>query len=369
MNYRRTMAAVAHSLTARCLRTAVIALAVTASLPHAARSQETSPDSAPGTHREVIFNDYGQLARSDELMRRFLTPLSFEQVMQRAAGAGLAMNQQAIDLSKERFLVYVPSGPRPSKGYALMVFVSPKDNASVPYGWTRILDKYGMIFVTAANSGNGTDILQRRNPLAVLGAYNIMQHYPVDAARVYIGGMSGGSRVAMRIALSYPDLFHGVFLDCGSDPIGDIEAPLPSAELFREFQQSTRLVYFTGQNDGINLTSDEGSRQSMRQWCAYGIYDEMMPYVGHEWASQSEFEHALHALDTHAPADPQKLASCRARLDAELNLKLSDVENLIETAKFGAALARLKIVDARFGGLAAPRSVELARQIASHTQH
>jgi pimeloyl-ACP methyl ester carboxylesterase len=181
--------------------------------------------------------------------------------------------------------------------------------------------------------------------------------------------MSGGSRVAMRIALSYPDLFHGLFLDCGSDPIGDIEAPLPSVELFHQFQESTRVVYFTGQTDSINLSSDEGSRQSMRQWCVFDIYDEMMPFVGHEWASQREFEHALSALENHVPADPERLAACRARIEQELNLKLTQIESLIAIGKFSDALTSLKRLDAHFAGLAAPRSVELARNIASHIEH
>jgi poly(3-hydroxybutyrate) depolymerase len=62
--------------------------------------------------------------------------------------------------------------------------------------------------------------LERRIPLALLAAHNVMQRYPVDKERLYIGGMSGGSRVALRIALAFPDVFHALLLHSGSDRIG-----------------------------------------------------------------------------------------------------------------------------------------------------
>ena len=55
----------------------------------------------------------------------------------------------------------------------------------------------------------------------VLAAYNVMKRYAVDPQRVFVSGFSGGARVAMRLALAYPDLFRGALMDAGSDPIGD----------------------------------------------------------------------------------------------------------------------------------------------------
>ena len=58
-------------------------------------------------------------------------------------------------------------------------------------------------------------------PLALLAYENIRRSHTLDANRVYVGGMSGGSRVALRVALAYPDVFRGALLNAGSDPIGD----------------------------------------------------------------------------------------------------------------------------------------------------
>jgi poly(3-hydroxybutyrate) depolymerase len=141
------------------------------------------------------------------------------------------------------------------------VFIPPWPRAEVPRQWIPALNRYNTILVTAANSGNEAPTIDRREPLALLALHNIMAQYPVDPQQVYIGGFSGGARVALRVALGYPDVFHGALLNAGSDPIGTLDVPLPPADLFRRFQESTRLVYLTGERDDENLGRDMYSRR------------------------------------------------------------------------------------------------------------
>jgi hypothetical protein len=75
-----------------------------------------------------------------------------------AQRAGAELRPQAVDLTQERFLVYVPAQHR-SQGYALMVFIAPWQDAQLPRGWAPILDDHGMIFVSAAKSGNEENVL------------------------------------------------------------------------------------------------------------------------------------------------------------------------------------------------------------------
>jgi len=91
----------------------------------------------------------------------------------------------------------------------------------LPQEWVSVLDRYGVIFVSAARSGNDESVSGRREPLALLAAHNIMKEHPVDPEHIYVAGFSGGSRIALRLALGYPDLFHGAILNAGSDSIGD----------------------------------------------------------------------------------------------------------------------------------------------------
>jgi len=323
---------------------------------------EGSPAGAIGLQRDVVFADYSPLSRSMELARRLLSPLHAQRALAQLASTGKTLAEQPVDLGQERFAVYVPN-EAPVGGYGLLVFVPPWQNAMLPQRWAATLDRHGMIYVSAANAGNGTSILDRREPLALLAAYNIMRRYPVDPERVYIGGFSGGSRVALRIALAYPDLFHGALLIAGSDPIGDASAPLPAAELFRQFQDSTRLVYLTGISDPVNIENDAASRQSLRRWCVFDVDAQLMPRAGHDLADPDSLHRALQALTNHVRVEPAQLLACRARLESELAAGLRQVADLLANAKSPAARALLQKIDSRYGGLAAPGSLELAEQL------
>lgn len=326
----------------------------------AAASDAHAPDT--GLQRVVVFTDYSPDSRNTELLRRLASPLTALRAQLQLVRSGTAIREQSLDLAQEKFTVYVPSESPPG-GYGLLVFVPPWKDAIVPRGWIAALDRHGLIFVSAARSGNEANILARREPLALLAAHNIMQRYPVDPQRVYIGGFSGGARVALRLALGFPDLFRGALLNAGSDPIGDAQAPLPPAELFRQFQDSTRLVYLTGNDDLANIDHDAASVQSMRQWCQFNLDTQSIAWAGHDVADSRALQRALDALTTNAPQDPVPLAACRSRIDTLLAAKLQQVQELVTGGKLHEARALLNTIDTRFGGLAAPRSLELAQQI------
>jgi pimeloyl-ACP methyl ester carboxylesterase len=315
-----------------------------------------------GLQSDVVFSDYSPLSSSAELMHRFLSPLNAMRAGKRLAHSAVALRDQPIDLAQERFAVYVPSHS-PAEGYGLLVFVPPWENAMLQRGWAAILDRHGVIFVSAANSGNQANILDRREPLALLAARNIMQRYHVDPARIYVGGFSGGSRVALRLALGFPDVFRGAFLNAGSDPIGDAQAPLPTPELFSRFQEMTRIVYISGQNDAVNVEKDAASAQSLREWCAFDWYAERSPWMGHEVAGPAVLGRALDMLDKHAEPNPARLKNCRMRIDQELEKTIAQANDLLAAGNADAARRSLVKIDTRYGGLAAPRSVDLAARI------
>ena len=320
-----------------------------------------SPAATVGLLRNVVFTDYSPLSRSAELARRLLSPLNALRVRRESMRSSQAMREQPVDLVHERFAIYVPAKV-PPHAYALLVFVPPWQDAIVPAAWIAALDRHGVIFVSAANSGNDANLIDRREPLALLAAQNIMRRYPIDPQRIYIGGFSGGSRVAMRVALGYPDLFHGVLLDAGSDPIGE-QIPLPPAELFRQFQDSTRLVYVTGQHDDANLAMDVLSRKSMQTWCVSIVDIETAPWAWHAPIDPAVLDHALHMLEKDTQHNPDQLADCRAYIERQLTDQLQQVTTLLANGRRDDARTLLDKIDAHYGGLAAPRSIELAEKI------
>jgi pimeloyl-ACP methyl ester carboxylesterase len=342
--------------------TGAVVLAVAALVLKCAESQDAAPtQQSRGTARQVVFTHYTPLFSNAEIVRRLLSPLAQEAVRDALARTGKVLSPYPLDLAKERFLVYVPStAPPSSRGYALLVFVPPWDQASLPFGWATQLDHYGVIFVSPERAGNTAAVLGRRVPLALGAEENIVREYPVDRDRIYIGGFSGGSRVALRTALGYPDVFHGALLNAGADPLGGAY-PLPPRDLFLRFQSSSHLVYVTGELDTVNLGTDADSAQSMRQWCVFDVETHETPDADHELMSAEAFGRALDRLLNPMPPDPARLDACRSHVDAELQEKLSQAQALISNGRRAPARKLLLQIDEQYGGLAAPRILELAR--------
>jgi pimeloyl-ACP methyl ester carboxylesterase/predicted small lipoprotein YifL len=274
--------------------------------------------------QDVSFTHYSPLSRNEEIARRTLTPLTFRHGQRILDARGQAFAEQPIDLTKERFAVYVPAGAPPESGYGLLVFVAPWKQATQPRRWRPAVDRHHLILVSAANSGNEGKILERRLPLALLAYENVRARYPIDPKRVYVGGLSGGSRVAQMAALAYPDVFRGVLLNAGSEPIdGERGIYLPPADLFRRFQES-RIVYVTGAEDTGNLEDDQVSQASLKEWCVFNVEVQIAQRLGHEALDPSSLDRALDALDQPFTGDPAALERCNAGIQRELQAKLAD---------------------------------------------
>ena len=327
-------------------------------------AQRAPAPQAGGVLQDVVFDRYSPLSRNEEIARRTLTPLTLRLGQQMIAATGQRFREQPIDLTKERFAVYVPGGTPPRGGYGLLVFIAPWPEPTRPLMWRPRLDRHGLIFVSAANSGNEVKVLDRRLPLALLAYENVRARYPIDPKRVYVGGLSGGSRAAEVTALAYPDVFQGALLNAGSDPIGgEAGIHLPPRELFRRFQE-TKLVYVTGDEDELNLHDDEISRASMRDWCVFNIEISKARKLGHEPLDPRSLDLALDALEKPSAVDADELGRCNARVERELASKLADAETAISRGDRDEARAKLQAIDARYGGLAAPAILDLEARIA-----
>jgi poly(3-hydroxybutyrate) depolymerase len=317
---------------------------------------------AAGLHSDTVFTEYSPLSRTSELVRRLFSPLQAQRAIAAIAAAHGQVREQAIDLRNERFTVYVPP-TMPADGYGLLVFVPPWNDARVPDGWTGVFDAHGLVFVSAAHSGNDASVLDRREPLALLAAYNAMQRFHIDPQRVFVGGFSGGSRVAMRLALAFPDLFRGALLNAGSDPIGTGGIVLPPQDLMQRFQESTRLVYLTGKDDAPRREMDAASQRSMTRWCVFDVQSVPIAWTGHEVPNATALERGVAALGSHAPADADKLAACRTDYTDEMDKNLDEIARLSADGRDDRAKPLLEKTDEKFGGLSAPRIIELARTI------
>ena len=311
---------------------------------------------------DVVFDHPSPLASNETALQRMLSPLLAGVMRAQLAQAHGSARTLAVDLAQERFELFVPTGEAPPGGYGLLVFVPPWESQGLPSAWLPVLDRYHLIAVMAERSGNSQNVLSRRVPLAVSGYENVRLRYRLDPARVYVAGFSGGSRVAMRMAVAFPDVFHGAVLNAGSDPFGTPEVPLPDAALFKQFESGTRLVYVTGTRDERAADSDRRSRASARELCVSNLVDLPVREGGHEPADVRSIEHALRELD--APrVEMRDAEACRARRDADVAHALAAVRSAIDAGDLRDAARMLAALDAHFGGLAAPTSVDLAGRL------
>ncbi len=312
----------------------------------------------------VVFTRYTPLASNAEIVRRVLPPLTYRRVQEALAARRQQLADQAIDLAKERFDVYVPDAPPPPAGYGLVVFVAPWDDPTKPRTWQLPLDRHGLVFVSARNSGNDQPVLDRRLPLALLAYENVRARYPIDARRVYVMGFSGGGRVAERAALAYPDVFRGAILAAGTDPIdGSAGVYKPRAELFRQFQRS-RLVLVTGDQDWDIQHDDELALRALRAACVLGVTTESF-HGGHVAVDMRALDRALDDVEAPPALDERELARCNARVDQAIAARLAAAAATLVRGDREGARRQLKTIEAEFGGLAAAGLLALDARLGS----
>ena len=266
---------------------------------------------APGL-QDFVADRPAPLAANSVLAERLLGPTTRARLAAAFAAGGKAVAAFALP-GPEPLAIHVPPAPPPAAGYGLLVFVPPWEDARLPSGWAAALDRAGVIAVTAARFGNSQDVERRRVPLALTAADAVIRAYPVDRARVFVGGFSGGSRVAWLLAVGWPDVFGGVLLDAGSDAIGrgGVAVPPPAR---RALLERSRIVFATGRDDAENLARDADTRASLADWC---LAAEVVPGVagGHAVIDGPTLARTLRLLDRPAAGGD---ARCTARRDARV---------------------------------------------------
>jgi hypothetical protein len=91
-----------------------------------------------------------------------------------------------------------------------------------------------------------------------------------------------------------------------------------------------------------------------------------MQRKGHELASATRVERALAALGKPSQPNMDRLTACQTAIGKRLAADLEQVQSLMAAGKSHEAWKSLLKIDARYGALALPDSVQLADQIGDH---
>jgi predicted esterase len=313
---------------------------------------------------EQSFDTYSPLAATKERVQRLLAPTYAERLRSHQQRTGAELAEHSLDLANERFDLYVPA-TMPAQGYGLLVFVAPSADFPLPRDWRQVLDRRGVIYVSARRAGNQQSVIDRRVPLALHAHQHVAAHYAVDPQRVWISGFSGGSRVAQRIAVAYPDLFRGAVLMAGSDAFGEFDSRPSRAPLFTLFRERSRVVFVSGDQDYPNKLKDKHTIASFQRLCVSNFKRVWLTRSGHWVPDARRLERVFEFLDQPgavASTDPD----CASRVQASIDAGLQQVERLMTAQHWRQAGELLGALEDQYGGLLAPRSVELAPTIAAH---
>lgn len=149
---------------------------------------------------------------------------------------------KGYDSTAQRYELYVPASVDPRKPAPLVLFISAGNNAAGLANWRPLCDRAGLIFASPHGAGNNTTgPVRTRAVLDVLD--DVRRRFTVDADRTYLGGFSGGARVACTIAFALPEYFGGVVPVCGAEGLRD------ESWLRQRVVDRLSVALVTGEND------------------------------------------------------------------------------------------------------------------------
>lgn len=199
--------------------------------------------------------------------------------------------------SAQRYELFVPPEYNPKnkkKTWPVVLFISA---GAEPAGWQQFepaCRKQGVIFASPLAAGNDCPMQQRvRIVLDVLD--DLRRNYRTDPDRTYIGGISGGGRVACAIAFSLPELFGGAIPVCAS---GDLRE---EGWLRQRVIDRLSVALLTGEQD-FNRGEVERFRGPFLKEVGVNARVWVYPGMGHTIPDARDLPEVLTWLDSGAAA-------------------------------------------------------------------
>jgi hypothetical protein len=164
----------------------------------------------------------------------------------------------ALDAA-QHYAVYLPSNYTPARQWSVILAFDPQARGRVALErYQQAAEKYGYIVAGSLNSRNGPWDVSLQAAKAMTA--DVKARFSIDPKRVYTAGMSGGARVAMKVAIEsrqiagvfassagFPDEFiarvpFAVFGSAGTDDFNHLEM----YQLDRRMTSAHRVLYFEG---------------------------------------------------------------------------------------------------------------------------
>ncbi len=257
---------------------------------------------------------------------------------------------KGYDSTQQRYELYVPRAVTATKPTGLVLFISAGDDPAGLAQWRTVCDAAGMLFASPYGAGNNTQGPERtRIVLDVLD--DVRRRFAVDPDRTYLGGFSGGARVACRIAFALPEYFGGVVPVCAAESLRE--------ESWLRQRASDRLsaALITGETD-FNRGEIERFRGPLLTDVGVRTKVWMVPKLGHGLPSAAVLTEALRWLEEGVPQ--------RRRLAAQWPAMRTTAEpptrEAWSQALLGEAKLRLRKPETLYSGLSQLQGVAVRWQ-------
>jgi predicted esterase len=240
----------------------------------------------------------------------------------------------------QHYALYLPANYTPSRQWSVILAFDGGARGRVPVErYRQAAEKYGYIVAGSLNSRNGPWEVSMNAAKAM--TTDVKARFSIDPKRVYTAGMSGGARVAMKIALEskqiagvfassagFPDEFISrlpfpVFGSAGTDDFNHMEM----YQLDRRMTSAHRVLYFEGGHTW--LPAD-------------------LAMQGVEWMELQAMKSGLRPrdtalLDSWFAARVERIDALQDNTDTLRSLihLIADFEGLEDVKKFGDRAARL----------------------------
>lgn len=255
-------------------------------------------------------------------------------------GRQTQLDDAARILDDERFYCRIPDNYKPDEFAGVLIWIQASTGDKLPEQLEPWLDDSNCIAVTALNSGNSRPVCDRYQ-IAFDMLATIRSRFLIDESRIYIGGISGGARVACHLWMGWPETFTGVLPVVGIsfyDPIEgldgktyapDFDKPLDGAF---NIVKSRPLAAISGPKD-FNYVHVAPCVERMRLVGIQGRLFES-PDTGHEMPPPDLASSALTFIDAPAQAESMRRRQEAMRLlDGAVDGGKSRREVLLQVTK------------------------------------
>ena len=218
---------------------------------------------------------------------------------------GYTIPLPAYDVATERFRVIVPKNQETNQPWGLMVWISAENNAQVNETLVAELAAHRVLLVSPLKSGNERHPLDRFR-LALDAVCNMCRLYSVEAKRIYVGGFSGGSRIASMLGVAYGDLFAGTLCICGVNFYLDVRGPsgeqypgtfIPDPGALARAKQVARFALVTGETDPNRLSTKVLAQSGFKLEGFKRVLYLEVPGMGHAIPGAPSLKQALDFLE------------------------------------------------------------------------